>query len=665
MSNRKADVSYMCRWLKRRSMGFDPREIRRRGFLRYTGMGLFSGVASPASSVPFLPIGARETMEFDDPQGKSRPKAEGEEYMAATGTPWATDAALDILDDGGNAVDAAVGALLMINVTFGEAASFPGVAPVVVYDAEAEEYRSYTGAGTAPEKATIDHFRSQGHETMPSLSIESQLLPASPDVAVELLKEHGTMSFGEIVEPSIETAREGFPVHRLMLHNLDQSLLERFGFYILMPYNVKVYLGGQWWRPLHHGERFRRPDLAETFEKLAEAERRVLDDGGSREEGLDAVRREFYEGEIADRIVEFHEDRDGLFTHDDLSDYEGYWEEPVTGSYDDYTIHTNSFWSQGPVVPMVLQMLEGVELPRSPEDAEYAHTVLQAIDLAMADRDTYMGDPEHVDVPAEGLLSKEYAEERRSRMTPDSNFSDTPEPGNPRESGGNEAETEAGTQRETDSSVEVSAETNEEGRYHPDTSYLSVVDGEGNAVSMTPSDFPMTPMVPGTGLTLGNRMTQFRLNPDHPSSLEPGKRPRITPHAVMVSENGDFRMSFGTPGGDTQTQALVQVFLNTFVFGMNIQEAIEAPRFVSANFPDSFSPHNYSPGTVEIERSLYEEIGDGLEEKGYSLDVYDDWADGDRFGGVCAVKRVEGGSLAGGADPRLESWAAGDSSRYF
>ncbi len=641
----------------------DPR-IGRRRFFSYAGSASASSFLSP----PFLPFGKRETMEFDDPQGESRPSAEADEYMAATGTPWATDTALDILEDGGNAVDAAVGALLMINVTFGEAASFPGVAPVVVYDSEAEAYRSYTGAGTAPEKATIEQFRSQGHETMPSLSIESQLLPASPDVAVELLKERGTMTFGEVVEPSIETAREGFPVHRMMLHNLDQSFIERLGFYLLMPYNVKVYLGGQWWRPLHHGERFTRPDLAETFEKLVEAERDTLEEGGSREEGLEAVRSEFYEGEIADRIVEFHDERGGLFTHDDLSNYEGYWEDPVTGSFSasdgEYGVHTNGFWSQGAVVPMVLQTLDGVEMPQSPEDAEYAHTVLQAIDLAMADRDTYIGDPEYVDVPADGLLSEEYAGERRSRMKTDSNFSDTPEPGTPREFGGEDG-VEAETKTAADREPEGDEKTRGDGRYYPDTSYLAVVDGEGNAVSMTPSDFPMTPMVPGTGLTLGNRMTQFRLDPDHPSSLEPGKRPRITPHAVMVSKDGDFHMSFGTPGGDTQTQALVQVFLNTVVFGMGIQEAIEAPRFVSANFPNSFSPHDYSPGTVEIERSLYEEIGDGLEEKGYELDVYEDWADGDRFGGVCAVVDEDGGSLAGGADPRLESWAAGDSSRYF
>jgi gamma-glutamyltranspeptidase/glutathione hydrolase len=176
-------------------------------------------------------------------------------------------------------------------------------------------------------------------------------------------------------------------------------------------------------------------------------------------------------------------------------------------------------------------------------------------------------------------------------------------------------------------------------------------------------------MVPGTGLTLGNRMTQFRLNPEHPSSLEPGKRPRVTPHAHTVTKNGEFHMSFGTPGGEMQTQALVQVFLNHFVFGMNIQEAIETPRVRSINFPDSFAPHSYTPGAVEIERSLYERIGDGLEEKGYDLDVYDDWDEvetgSDQFGGVCAVIRNQDGELVAGADPRVESWADGDEARYF
>ena len=590
--------------------------------------------------------------------------------MASTGTPWATDTALDILEDGGNAFDAAVAALLSINVTFGEAASFPGIAPVVVYDADEDEHRSYTVAGKAPESATIEHFRSQGHETMPELSIESQLVPASPDVAVELLKEYGTMTFGDVAEPATERAREGFPVHRTMLGNLNLSLIERFAFYLMMPYNVKVYFGGQWWRRLHHSEVFKRPDLAETFEHLTEVERRVLDEGGSREEGLEAVRHEFYEGEIADRIVDFHDERGGLFAHEDLAGYEGYWEEPLTGSFSsgdsEYVVHTNRFWSQGVVVPMALQILDGFDFEE--RDAEYYHAVLQAIELTMADRDAYVGDPEYVDVPAEGLLSEDYAAERREAMTPESNFPDTPESGNPHAFGDDDGGIAMGASESVETASTNSTLSSEGHTQHPDTSYLAVVDSDGNSVSMTPSDFPMTPMVPGTGLTLGNRMTQFRLNPEHPSSLEPGKRPRVTPHAHTVTKDGEFYMSFGTPGGEMQTQALLQVFLNHVVFGMNIQESIETPRVRSVNFPDSFAPHSYTPGTVKIERSLYESVGKGLEDKGYDVDVYDDWDEvetgGDQFGGVCAAIEGDDG-LIGGADPRVESWAGGDTSRYF
>ena len=165
-------------------------------------------------------------------------------------------------------------------------------------------------------------------------------------------------------------------------------------------------------------------------------------------------------------------------------------------------------------------------------------------------------------------------------------------------------------------------------------------------------------MVPGTGLCLGVRMTQFRLDPDHPNALEPGKRPRITPNASMVTKNGKLFMTFGTPEGDQQPQALVQVFLNLIVFGMDIQDAIDAPRFRSENFPNSFSPHEYNPGAVVLERSLYDKVGKDLELMGYTIEVIEDWRYG--MGAVCAIIRdPDTGALIGGADPRQENWADG------
>ncbi|MBN1636737.1 MAG: gamma-glutamyltransferase, partial [Deltaproteobacteria bacterium] len=191
-----------------------------------------------------------------------------------------------------------------------------------------------------------------------------------------------------------------------------------------------------------------------------------------------------------------------------------------------------------------------------------------------------------------------------------------------------------------------------------DTSYISIIDRLGNAVSLTPSDFPMTPMVPGTGLTLGNRMTQFRLDPEHADALEPGKRPRITPNPSMVFKNGELFMSFGTPGGDMQTQAMVQVFLNIAVFGMDPQEAIDAPRFCSFNFPDSFSPHTYQPGTIGLEEHLYKTVSSSLKELGYTALSAGNWDE--NYGAVCAIiKDPQSANLISGADPRQESWAEG------
>ncbi len=191
-----------------------------------------------------------------------------------------------------------------------------------------------------------------------------------------------------------------------------------------------------------------------------------------------------------------------------------------------------------------------------------------------------------------------------------------------------------------------------------DTTYLAVTDARGNSISLTPSDFPQSPMVPGTGLCLGVRMTQFRLIPGHPNALMPGKRPRITPNSPLVTKDGRLFMTFGSPEGDQQPQALVQVFLNLIVFGMDIQDAIDAPRFRSKNFPDSFSPHEYNPGTVEMEQSLYDKVGKDLEKMGYTVEVVDDWTW--EMGAIGAIIRdPETGALTGGADPRQENWAAG------
>jgi gamma-glutamyltranspeptidase/glutathione hydrolase len=499
--------------------------------------------------------------------------------------------------------------------------------------------------------ATIEKFKAAGYENVPEFNIWNQLIPASPDVIAALLTDCGSMSFGELAAPAIQVAREGFPAHAILVRNLDFSVFERIGFTILMPSTAYNYLRGEWWRPIQLHDRMRFPELADSFEELANAEQVVLDAGGTREEGVAAVRDYFYKGPIADKIVAFHEEEGGFFTYEDLATYTGGWEQPVTGSYGPYTFYGNGTWSQGVMEPLVLQILEGLDLKSMGHNSpQYIHTVTQAIELAMADRDAFVADSAFVDVPLDVLLSKDYAAERRAQMT-DHAFGNLPDPGVIPGYGGNPASSVP----QPAPAIAMSSLT--DFAIGQDTSQLVVIDGQGNAVVMTPSDFPKSPMLPGTGINLGDRMTQFRLDPQNVDALEPGKRPRITPHAVIVFKDGKFFMVYSTPGGDMQSQALVQVFLNMEVFGMDIQQAISAPRFYSISAPSSFSPHEFTPGGLRIESDLYRQVADDMSALGYLPEEDPTW-DKD-FGAVGAILIGPDGKLYAGADPREETTAGG------
>ena len=596
--------------------------------------------------VLLLQSGPRNPMPFEDPTGRPRSALEAQDFVAVAGTPWAAETMGKVLAEGGNAIDAAIAGLLVLNVTFGDAASFPGIAPLLVWDAKAGKALSYIGVGKAPKRATIEAFASRGHEVVPKYDAIAQLVPASPDVIVELLTALGTRGFAELVTPAIHLAEEGFPIHRTMARNLDLNLLERFGFRFLMPYNAEVYTQGQWWRPIRIGDRFRRPDLAKTLRRLARVEQDCQRDGGGRVECLAAVRDYFYRGPIAEAIVALQESEDGFMDAADLGEYSGRWESPLRGRFRNHEVLTNGTWTQGIVVPMALQILDPLDLARlGHNSAAYVHTVVQALELSMADREAYVGDPDFVDVPTETLLDPSFAASRR-RHTTDHAFGALPAPGS--------VPGRHGTGwRAIPANDAHLASTPSFGR---DTSYLAVIDKEGNSVSLTPSDFPQSPMVPGTGLTLGIRMTQFRLDPASPTALAPGKRPRVTPHALMLLRNKRHVMSLGTPGGEMQTQASVQVLLNHLVFDLEIQKAIDAPRFRCLTWPDSFSPHHSEPGVVELEATLYDEIAGDLEDLGYQVRRWPDWDN--YFGAVGAVMNASD-SLIAGSDPREATTARG------
>ena len=604
--------------------------------------------------------GPREQIEFDDPRGRLRESVVGSEYMAVTGTPWATRAAVDVLERGGSAADAAVAALLVLNVTFGDAASFPSVAPLLYYDARKNEVKSYVGVGVAPGLASIEYYKKQGYQTIPRRSLLAQLIPASPDVIVELLRKHGRMSFARLSRPAIRLAREGFPVHGIMAKNLDLNVFERIGFSLLMPYNAQVYTRGEWWRGIHYRDRFIRPDLARTLEELAAAETAARQKGLKRDQALLALRDYFYKGPTGRKIVKYHEEHGGLFRKADLENYRGKWETPLRVRFGEYEILTNGTWTQGAAGLLALSILQQSNIQNlTPDTPEYIHRVTQAIELAMADREAYMGDPDFVRAPIKGLLSPEYARARAALLNPEKAYGTTPPPGNPRayqlekeQSSRSENRPSAGERPSSQKRLRrlVSKLIPRPGEVGKDTSYLAIVDRAGNSISLTPSDFPISPMIPGTGITLGIRMTQFRLDPKSPTSLEPGKRPRVTPHALMVLKRGRFYMSLGTPGGDSQTQAIVQVLLRHLVFGQDIQKSIEAPRFRSLNWPDSFAPHAYNPGVLEIEAPLMRSVRVRLEARGYTLRVKP--ALDNNFGAPGAIIQTSDGTLYSGADPR-------------
>ncbi len=623
-----------------------------KGIFKRIGQGLLVLILIALIIYAFLPKGPRDLMEYTDFTKTVKNLLTANEFAIVAGTPWASQAGYDVLLRGGSACDAAVASLLTLNVTHGEASSFPGVAPTMYFNAQTGEVKSYIGAGTAPAAATIEKFKERGFETVPELDIWSQLIPASPDVIIGLLTECGTMSFSELAQPAIDIAREGFPAHAIMLRNLDFSPIERIGFAILLPENTQVFLRGEWWRPLYLHDRMIFPDLANTLEDIANAEQQALTNGATREEALLAVRDYFYKGPIAEKIAAFHEEEGGLITYEDLATYTGGWEEPIVGHYGEYTLYSNGTWSQGIMESLILQTLEGIDLQSMGHNSpQYIHTVTQAIDLAMADRDAYIGDPAFVDVPLDILLSKEYADSRRAAMT-ESAFASLPTPGllTPPSSG-------LTPNLFSGLSPMQTLLTLTDFSIGQDTSQIVVVDAQGNAVVITPSDFPKTPMIPDTGLNLGNRMNQFRLDPNHVGSLEPGKRPRITPHALIIFKNDQFYMALSTPGGDMQAQALTQVFLNMYIFGMDVEQAVSAPRFYTTAWPSSFAPHESFPAHIRLEADLYATAAEGLSTLGYTPEEDPKW-DKD-FGAVGAIVIGEDGELLAGADPREETTALG------
>jgi gamma-glutamyltranspeptidase/glutathione hydrolase len=357
-------------------------------------------------------------------------------------------------------------------------------------------------------------------------------------------------------------------------------------------------------------------------------------------------------GDIAQRIAAFHREQGGLLTGADLAGFRTPVERSLAVRFGDYEVHGCGPWCQGPALLQALALLAPLDLARAGHNtAAYLHTVTEALKLAFADREAFYGDPDFVDVPMAELLQPDYARERAALIDPGRAWPEMPPPGDPVR----RARCPPGREDARPAATAPRGMPGDEGG----TSYVCVVDRHGNAFSATPSDVSFdTPVVPGTGLAVSSRGSQSRVDPGHPAGLAPGKRPRLTPNPALVLRQGRLFMPFGTPGGDVQCQAMLQVFLNVTLFGMDPQRAVEAPRVATFSFPSSNAPYPYAPGRLSVEEGIDPGVAAELARRGHDVAWWPPWVW--KAGAVCGiVVDPETGVMSAGADPRRESYALG------
>jgi len=569
----------------------------------------------------------------------SRMTIMGTRHVISAGHYLAAHAGFEILEAGGNAIDAGVAAGIAIEVLQTDKVNFGGVAPQIIYTARNKKVHCIDGLGVWPKAVTPDYFVRKHGGKIPA-GVERCVVPAAPDAWITALGSFGTMSFGEVAAAATRFARDGFPMYPLM----SKFIKDNRDAYERWPSSCKVFLPKG--RPPEIGDVFVQADLGRTLQYLADEEKRAARRKG-RKAGLKAARDAFYKGDIARAVAQFIEKEGGLMRYEDFAGFKVNFEPTVRARFDGIDLHACGPWSQGPVLPMALNMLKGYDLKAMGHNsADYIHVVTEALKLAFADRHHHFGDPKFVKVPIAGLMSDKYAAWRRSLISAEKAWAGMPPAGDPR------------TLSEIDNRwmpEPQSAEAPGPG----DTSYVCVIDKHGNAFSCTPSDgSDKTPLIPGVGILCSGRGTQSWADPMHPSSVAPGKRPRLTPNPALAFKNGRAYMPFGTPGGDVQPQAMLQVFLNINVFGMAPQGAIEAPRFANYSYPGSFEPHPYFPGRLYLESRIDKAVGEELAIRGHKVCWWDEstWL----AGAVCAiVADHKNGVLHGGADPRRPAYVLG------
>jgi gamma-glutamyltranspeptidase/glutathione hydrolase len=597
----------------------------------------------------------------------TRPQLAGTFGMVAS-THWLASAAgMAVLEKGGNAFDAAVATGLVLQVVEPHLNGPGGEVPVIGFDAVSGEAFVLDGQGPAPAAATPEAFGALGLDLVPGTGLLAACVPAAFGTWMLLLERHGRLRLRDVMEYAIGYAEDGYP----MLASASAAIAAVAGtFRDHWPSSAEVYLrGGNEPAP---GSRFANPALAAAYTRiLLEAEAA----GSDRAAQIEVARRSFYQGFVAEAIASYTERAQvmditgrphrGLLSGSDLAGWRASAEAPVTFDYRGLTVCKTGPWGQGPVFLQQLALLEGFDLAAmGPGSADFIHTVTECAKLAFADREAWYGDPRATDVPLATLLSPEYAAQRRGLVRADASaelIPGSPDGATPRLPGYAAAAfgAVAGSGR-TGAGEPVAGSA--AGLALPglgpgDTCHLDVADSFGNLVSATPSGgwLQSSPVIPGLGFCLGTRAQMFTLTPGLASTLAPGRRPRTTLSPGLALRDGEPYLAFGTPGGDQQDQWSLALFLNHVLFGMNLQQAIDAPAFHTDHFPSSFWPRGSMPRSLAAEARLGEPVLAELRRRGHEVTVMPPWS----LGRLSAVAR-NGGFLYAGANARgMQGYAAG------
>ncbi|TAU90890.1 gamma-glutamyltransferase family protein [Rhizobium leguminosarum] len=580
-------------------------------------------------------------------------------FGVVTSTHWIASAVgMSILEKGGNAFDAAVATGFVLQIVEPHLCGPGGDLPAVIYSKRKDKVEVICAQGPAPAGATIEHYTAEGLSLIPGDGLLATVIPGSFDGWMLMLRDYGSLSVRDVLEPAIYYAEHGHP----MLPRVSATIKGLAAFFEKeWPTSYETWLpGGS--APEAHAN-FRNPVLAETWKRIiAEAETK-----SGREAQVQAARDAFYRGFVAEKIDDYLKTAEvmdasgnrhkGVLAANDMANWSATIEEPLTYDYHGWTIAKIGPWGQGPVFLQTLSILKGFDLAAmDPTGADFVHTVVEAMKLAFADREIYYGDPNFSEIPIAHLLSETYAAERRKLVGTDASFDLRPGIVPGFEAQLDLTMTMLGADSKTGAVYEPTMAHLSEKR--GDTVHIDVIDRDGNMVSVTPSGgwLQSSPTVPGLGFCLNSRAQMFWLKPGLPTSLAPGKRPRTTLTPSLGLYEGRPTLAFGTPGGDQQEQWQLSFFLRYINHKLNLQAAIDQPLFHTSHFPGSFYPRTREPGSLMAEANFGPDVLDALRRKGHKLTVADPWT----IGRLTAARRDADGLLRAAATPRLmQAYAIG------